>query len=491
LEFATFPALLLVMTLFRLALNISVTRRILSDGYAGSVVDAFGHFVIGGSIVVGLVVFLILIVIQFIVVTKGAERVAEVGARFTLDAMPGKQMAIDADLNAGLIDEHVARTRRADVAAEADFYGAMDGGSKFVKGDAIAAIIIVVINLVGGMAVGVAQRGLSFGDAISQYSLLTVGDGLVSQIPALMLSVATGLIVTRATTDGTMGSDVMRQLSSQRRALEVAGAGVMCLALVPSLPKIPFILVGGGLLLIARRLTPEVESVDLSQPQNRADDNAEAAENPDSAESLIDEMRVDPIELEVSIDVVDLVDARAGGDLLTRVKALRRKIALELGFVMPPVRTRDDLELPASTYRIRVHGVEVGRGTAPPGMVLAIGDLVHVLPGEPTREPVFGLEARWIHQDMQHQAEMTGATVVDRASVITTHLAEIVRQNASSLLSREDVRTLVEALRRTNPTSVEELTPAIVTLGEIQRVLQLLLMERVPIRDLVRIFEAM
>lgn len=491
LEFATFPALLLVMTLFRLALNISVTRRILSDGYAGSVVDAFGHFVIGGSIVVGLVVFLILIVIQFIVVTKGAERVAEVGARFTLDAMPGKQMAIDADLNAGLIDETVARTRRADVAAEADFYGAMDGGSKFVKGDAIAAIIIVVINLVGGMAVGVAQRGLSFGDAISQYSLLTVGDGLVSQIPALMLSVATGLIVTRATTDGTMGSDVMRQLSSQRRALEVAGAGVMCLALVPSLPKVPFIIVGGGLLLVARRLTPVVESVDVSQPQNRADDLVDPAENADSPESLLTEMRVDPIELEVSIDVVDLVDARAGGDLLTRVKALRRKIALELGVVMPPVRTRDDLELPASTYRIRVHGVEVGRGTAPPGMVLAIGDLVHVLPGEPTREPVFGLEARWITEDLQHQAEMTGATVVDRASVITTHLAEIVRQNAASLLSREDVRTLVEAMRRSNPTSVEELTPAIVTLGEIQRVLQLLLQERVPIRDLVRIFEAM
>jgi flagellar biosynthesis protein FlhA len=265
----------------------------------------------------------------------------------------------------------------------------------------------------------------------------------------------------------------------------------MCLALVPSLPKFPFLIVGGGLLFIARRLTPEVESVDLSHGNNRADDNVEVPENADSPESLIEEMRVDPIELEVSIDVVDLVDVRAGGDLLTRVKALRRKIALELGFVMPAIRTRDDFELPASTYRIRIHGVEVGRGMAPPGMVMAIGDLLQGLPGEVTREPVFGLEAKWIAEDLQHQAEMTGATVVDRASVITTHLAEVVRQNASILLSREDVRTLVEALRKTNPTSVEELTPAIVTLGEIQRVLQLLLLERVPIRDLVRIFEAM
>ena len=449
LDFAVFPSLLLVATLLRLALNVSATRLVLLDGYAGKVIDAFGHFVVGGSLVVGLVIFLILIVIQFLVITNGAGRVAEVGARFTLDAMPGKQMAIDADLNAGTIDEATARQRREDVAAEADFYGAMDGASKFVKGDAMAAIIITLINLVGGMVIGVAQKHMPIGEAVSTYSLLSIGDGLVSQIPALLLSVATGLIVTRSTTNGDMAGDLVAQLSGQKNALRLGGISVLALVLVPGLPKLPFLLVGG-----------------------------------------VVQMRVDPIELELAPDLLDLVDTTSGGDLLDRVRALRRKTALDLGVVLPLVRTRDNLELPLSAYAIRLNGVEVARGEAPPGTVLAIGDAIDALPGRATREPVFNLPGKWLPAELRHQAELSGATVVDRASVLTTHLAEVVRLHASELLGREDVRMLTEMVKRTHPSVVEELTPSLLSLGEVQRVLQSLLEEQVAIRDLVRIFEA-
>jgi flagellar biosynthesis protein FlhA len=485
LDFSIFPALLLVATLFRLALNISATRLVLLDGFAGKVIDAFGHFVVGGSLVVGLVIFLILVIIQFVVITKGAERVAEVGARFTLDAMPGKQMAIDADLNAGLIDEKEARRRRTEVAAEADFYGAMDGGSKFVKGDAIAAIIITLVNLIGGFAVGVVQRGLSPAEAIERYSLLSVGDGLVSQIPALLLSVATGLIVTRSATEGDMGGSVLAQLGQHRRALQIGGGAVLALCLIPGLPKIPFILVGAGVLFAAQRLKP----TDAEPTEETQDAQAETV-SPDSPEALIGEMRVDPLELALSPDLVDLVDP-SSGDLLDRVRALRRKMALELGIVMPPVRTRDDLDLPLSGYSIRISGVPVAQGEAPPGTVLAIGDGLAGLPGRAGTEPVFGLPGKWIPVELHHQAELTGATVVDRASVIITHLAEVVRTNASRLLGREDVRALTEMTKRTHPVVVEELTPALLSLGQVQHVLQSLLDEGVPIRDLVRIFEAL
>ena len=483
LEFSVFPALLLVATLFRLALNISATRLVLRDGDAGKVIHAFGSFVVGGNLVIGLVIFLILIIVQIVVVTKGAERVAEVGARFTLDAMPGKQMAIDADLNAGLIDEVEAKRRRAEVAAEADFYGAMDGGSKFVKGDAIAAIIITVINLVGGFAVGILQQGMSPGDAMNQYSLLSVGDGLVSQIPALLLSVATGLITTRSATSGDMGSSVTQQLGQNKLALRIAGGAALGLCVIPGLPKIPFLLVGGVTLIMAQRMkSPEPEAematIEVDRPA------------PDSPDQLMGEMRVDPLELALSPDLVDLVDTN-GGDLLDRVRALRRKMALELGMVMPPVRTRDDLDLPLSTYAIRISGVDAGTGQAPPGTVLAIGDSLQALPGRAGVEPVFGLAGKWVPAEMHYQAELSGATVVDRASVIITHLAEIVRSNASRLLGREDVRSLTEMVKRTHPVVVEELTPALLSLGQIQRVLQALLDEGVPIRDLVRIFEAL
>jgi flagellar biosynthesis protein FlhA len=484
LDFSIFPALLLVATLFRLALNISATRLVLRDGDAGKVIHAFGDFVVGGSLVIGLVIFLILIIVQMIVVTKGAERVAEVGARFTLDAMPGKQMAIDADLNAGLIDEEEAKKRRADVAAEADFYGAMDGGSKFVKGDAIAAIIITLINLIGGFAVGMLQHGMSPTDAMNQYSLLTVGDGLVSQIPALLLSVATGLITTRSATSGDMGSSVTAQLGQNKLALRIAGGAALGLCVIPGLPKIPFLLVGATILLVAQRMKdpePEAEGVAVAEAERPP---------PDSPEQLLGEMRVDPLELALSPDLVDLVDTN-GGDLLDRVRALRRKMALELGVVMPPVRTRDDLDLPLSSYAIRISGVDAGSGQAPPGTVLAIGDGLQALPGRAGVEPVFGLAGKWVPAELHYQAELSGATVVDRASVIITHLAEIVRNNASRLLGREDVRSLTEMVKRTHPVVVEELTPSLLSLGQIQRVLQGLLDEGVPIRDLVRIFESL
>jgi flagellar biosynthesis protein FlhA len=484
LDFAAFPALLLVATLFRLALNVSATRLVLLDGYAGKVIDTFGHFVVGGSLVVGLIVFAILVVIQFVVITNGAGRVAEVGARFTLDAMPGKQMAIDADLNSGLIDDDEARRRRAEVSSEADFYGAMDGASKFVKGDAIAAILITLVNLIGGFVVGVAQNGMSFVDAIHTYSLLTVGDGLVSQIPALLLSVATGLIVTRSTADDDMGSDIVRQLTRYQQPLRVAGVAAIAMCLIPGLPKLPFLITGGLVLFLSTRTPEPVEAV--AEPANLP-----ALPSPDSPESLMDEIRVDPLELELSADLIDLVDTTAGGDLLDRVKALRRKVAMDLGIVVPPVRTRDNLDLPLRTYAIRLFGVEVARGEAPPGTVLAIGDHLDALPGQRTREPVFGLAAVWIPAELRGQAEMSGATVVDRASVVTTHLAEVVRSHAARLLGREDVRMLTDAVKRTHPAVVEELTPAQLSLGEVQRVLQSLLDEQVSVRDLVRIFEAL
>ena len=484
LDFSAFPAVILVMTLFRLALNVSATRLVLLDGYAGKVIDTFGHFVVGGSLIVGLIVFAILLVIQFVVITNGAGRVAEVGARFTLDAMPGKQMAIDADLNSGLIDEEEARRRRTEVHAEADFYGAMDGASKFVKGDAIAAIVITLVNLIGGFAVGVAQNGMAMGDAISTYSLLSIGDGLVSQIPALLLSVATGLIVTRATGDEDMGSDIVRQLTRQQTPLRVAGFAALSMVLIPSLPKLPFIIAGGLMLLASTRVGQDLAAEEEPEAM------LSLASEHETPEDLALEIQVDPLALDLSADIIDVVDPNSGGDLLSRVKALRRKIAADIGIVIPPLRTRDSLELPAQTYVIKLFGIEVARGDAPRGQVLAIGDFLGSLPGTPTQEPVFGLEAKWIAAELRNQAELSGATVVDRTSVITTHLAEVVGRHAARLLGREDVRLLTDVVKRTHPVVVEELTPTQLSLGEVQRVLQALLDEGVSIRDLVRIFEA-
>jgi flagellar biosynthesis protein FlhA len=488
LDFSIFPSLVLIATLMRLALNVSSTRLVLTDGYAGKVIEAFGHFVIGGSLIVGLVIFVILTIIQFVVITNGAGRVAEVGARFTLDAMPGKQMAIDADLNAGLINEKQARRRRMEVTAEADFYGSMDGASKFVKGDAVAAIIVTLINLIGGFAIGVMQKGMAPADAVSTYSLLSVGDGLVSQIPALLISTATGLIVTRSAAQGDMGSDLLAQLGRNKAPVRIAGIAAIALCLIPGLPKLPFLLIGGLFLIAASKMSDTVEDDDDETP---APGELAAEAQPDSPEAIVDKMRVDPLELEVAFDLVELVDTARGGDLLDRVKALRRKVAMETGLVIPLVRTRDNLDLPASQYVIWLNGVPAAKGSSPAGTVLAIGDHLDGLPGKATREPVFGLAAKWVPAELQRQAEMAGATVVDRSSVITTHLAEVVRQNAAALLGREDVKVLVEMVRRSHPAVVEELTPTLLSLGEIQRVLQALLEEGVSIRDLVRIFEAL
>nr|WP_264372472.1 flagellar biosynthesis protein FlhA [Georgenia subflava] len=489
LEFSIFPSLVLIATLFRLGLNVASTRLVLRDAYAGEVINAFGHFVVGGSLVIGLVIFMILVVIQFAVITNGAGRAAEVSARFTLDAMPGKQMAIDADLNAGLIDEHEARRRRAEVAAEADFHGAMDGASKFVKGDAIAGVVITIINLVGGFIIGMLQHGMSATESIETYAILTVGDGLVTQIPALLMSVATGLVVTRATAEADMGSAASAQLLQSRNALTIAGGAAVVMAIIPGIPKLPFIVVGAILLLLAQRVGAK-EKQEATAEQTEAAGTA-LAPAPETTEQLLEQMQVHALEILLAPDLVDLVGGSADQDLLARVRALRRKTALEMGFVLPPVRTRDSLDLPTATYSVKMSGVEVGRGQAPAGRMLALGDGLDNLPGTLVHEPVFGLPGKWIPAELRHSAEMAGATVVDRTSVVITHLSSIVNQHAPRLLGREDVRVLNEGLKQHNPSVVEELVPGMLGLGEVQRVLQGLLAEQVPILDLGRIYEAL
>jgi flagellar biosynthesis protein FlhA len=488
LEFSVFPSVLLVATLFRLALNVSATRLVLLHGYAGSVISSFGNFVVGGQLVVGLVVFLILIVIQFVVVTSGAGRVAEVAARFTLDAMPGKQMAIDADLNSGLIDEQTARKRRQEIADEADFYGAMDGASKFVRGDAIAAIIITAIALVGGLSVGILQMHLSVSDAVHRFSLLSVGDGLVSQIPALLLSISTGLVVTRAATDDKdFGTDVVGQIRRQHKALQIAGIVMATMAIVPGLPHFPFLIVGTGIWFVGMRAGASAAQ-EAAVAADVVDEDATPAL--DTPQALAAEMRVEPLELELAVSLVDLVDSAKGGDLLDRVKGLRRKLAIDKGLIIPPVRTRDNVSLIGDTYAIRLHGVEVAQGTAPPGRMLAIGGGLDALPGETTTEPVFGIPAKWVPAELRQQALVAGATVIDRSSVITTHLGEIASVQAGRLLSAQQVRILLDAVKGTDPAIVEEMAGAQVTLTDLHRVLCGLLDEGVPIRDLVRIIEA-
>lgn len=487
LDFSVFPSLLLIATLVRLALNVTTTRLILLHGYAGKVIETFGGFVVGGSVVVGLVVFLILIVIQFVVITNGAGRVAEVAARFTLDAMPGRQMAIDADLAAGLIDQDQAREARRRIAREADFYGAMDGASKFVKGDAIAGIVIVAINLLGGFAIGMGMHDMSLDEAIRTYSLLSVGDGLVAQIPALLISIATGIIVTRVSGEENLAQQLGVQLLQQREAVRTAGFVVLAMAMLPGLPKLPFAVLGGALVLASGRSQPSGGAQEPPTPTVVA--------SPDDPEALLTQIRVEPLELRLAYDMLDLIDASGGcGDLLGRVRALRRQIAAELGFLMPLVRTRDDVSLPEGSYRISLHGVEVASGRAPKGAVLALppedGQGLRALGGEETREPVFGLPAFWIPEGAQREAALLGATVVDRASVIVTHLAEVARRHAPDLLSRQDVQLLLEGLRADEPLLANEVGTDHLPLATLHAVLRHLLAEQVPIRDLGRIVEA-
>jgi flagellar biosynthesis protein FlhA len=491
LEFSVFPSLLLVATLSRLALNVSSTRLILLDGYAGKVIETFGSFVIGSSVIVGLVVFLILVVIQFVVITNGAGRVAEVAARFTLDAMPGKQMAIDADMSAGLIDEREARELRKRIAKEADFYGAMDGASKFVKGDAIAGIIITTINLLGGLAIGIGTRGLSLAEAGDTYSRLSVGDGLVGQIPALLISMATGLLVTRVGSDEDMGAELGSQVFGNPKALRIGAVIVGGMGLLPGLPVGPFFFLAAALAIISARRSAEADEPGV-EVMSAAED-AELTIDPNAPEALIAQMHVEPLELHLSYDILDLIDVGRGGDLLDRIKALRRQIASDLGMVMPPVRTRDDVSLPAWTYRIMLRGVEVGRGEAPPKHVMAIplspSDSLSNL-GQETIEPVFGLTAYWIPVESRAAAESAGATVVDRTSAVITHLAEVVRSHAGSLLSRQDVQMLVDGLHEEQPLLANEVGGDRLPTPMLHSVLRGLLSERVPIRDLETIVES-
>ena len=493
LDLSALPSLILITTLMRLALNVSSTRLILLDGYAGKVIDTFGSFVVGGSVVVGLVVFLILVVIQFAVITSGAGRVAEVGARFALDAMPGKQMAIDADLSAGLISEKEAKERRTRIARESDFYGAMDGASKFVKGDAIAGIVIVAINLIGGLVIGVSIAGMPVGDAAATYSLLTVGDGLVSQIPALMISAATGLMVSRVDDEEDLGHTVGKQLLRDPRAMRIAALVIGGIALVPGLPKLPFIAIVIGLLVASSRAAAGRKAEEESQHADVVA-SGDVELDPDDPRAIIEQLRIEPLELHLAYDVLDLTDTDAGGDLLPRVRALRRQVAEELGVVMPFVRTSDDVTLEASTYRILVHGVEVARGTAPRDRVLALPATedsgLGGVPGEETVEPVFGLKAWWVPTEARSRVTATGATVVDRSAVVVTHLAEVARNHAAELLTRQQVQELVESLRMDEPLLADEVGADTLPMALLHDVLRDLLRERVPIRDLVRIVEA-
>ncbi|MFJ7730421.1 flagellar biosynthesis protein FlhA [Lysinibacillus sp. NPDC097231] len=489
LDFSIFPSVILLLTLFRLGLSVSTTRAILANGNAGAVVETFGDFVVGGNVLVGLVVFLILVLIQFIVITKGAERVAEVAARFTLDAMPGKQMSIDADLNAGIISEREARERRDKVAGEADFYGAMDGATKFVKGDAIASMVMVIINLLFGIIIGVVQMGLPFADAATHFSKLTVGDGIVSQIPALLISTATGIVVTRASSKGSLGEDITGQLFAQAKLLYVSGGTIVLLGLFTPIPNLITLPIGLSLIVGAYmmdRKKPEDEEELLEIEEEVATDGMKSPEN------VVNLLNVDPIEFEFGYGLIPLVDAAQGGDLLDRVIMIRRQLALELGIVIPVVRIRDNIQLQPNEYRIKIKGNEMARGELLLDHYLAMspGD-DDSIEGIDTVEPSFGLPAKWITEQVKEDAEMFGYTVVDPPSVVSTHLTEMIRANAYELLGRQETKQLIDHLRETHPILVEELTPTPLSTGEIQKVLGKLLRENVSVRNLPIIFETL
>lgn len=487
LEFSIFPSLLLLLTLFRLALNVSSTRLILLSGDPGEIITAFGNFVAGGDMIVGFVIFLILVVIQLMVITRGAERVAEVAARFTLDAMPGKQMAIDADLNAGLLTEEAARARRLNVQLEADFYGAMDGASKFVKGDSIAGIIITVINLIGGVLIGVMRMNLSAMDALNKFALLTVGDGLVSQIPALLISTATGIIVTRAASKSNLGADVIGQLFAKPKALYLSSATLLVLGLVPGLPTLPFVILAGLSFFMARsRSRAEAE---VPVPSEAAAEVAPTSR----AENVVNLLTVDPLEIELGFGLIALADAEQGSELSERINMIRRQFALDLGFVVPVIRIRDNIQLRPNAYLIKVKGVPVGQGELLLDHLLAMnpGSAAGSINGSPTTEPAFGLPAWWIREGEREKAELFGYTVVDPATVLATHLTELIRSYAPDLLGRQEVQQLLDNLKERAPAVVDEVTPGLLSVGQVQKILGNLLRENVPIRDLVTILEAL
>jgi flagellar biosynthesis protein FlhA len=490
LQLSVFPSLLLILTLFRLGLNVSTTRSILSNGEAGNVVHTFGNFVIGGNALVGFVVFLILIIIQFMVITKGSERVSEVAARFTLDAMPGKQMAIDADLNAGLITEKHATGRRDKIQREADFYGAMDGASKFVKGDAVAGIIITLINVLFGIIIGMVQMDMAISEATSTFVVLTVGDGLVSQLPALMISTATGIIVTRAASDGNLGTDITTQLFAFPKMLYVAGTTIFLLGILTPLndfltvPIAGFMVFGGYML--GRVKQPDEDEIEALEELIETDEMK-------SPESVVNLLNVDPIEFEFGYGLIPLADTNQGGDLLDRVVMIRRQLAIELGIVIPVVRIRDNIQLQPNEYRLKIKGNEVAKGELLLDHYLAMSPGIDddAIEGIDTIEPSFGLPAKWITDSVKEQAEMFGYTVVDPPSVVSTHITELLKTNAHELLGRQETKQLVDHIKESYPILVEEVTPNPLSIGDIQKVLGKLLREKVSIRNLPIIFETL
>lgn len=488
LSMASFPTMLLFTTLFRLSLNIIATRLIIGKGEAGGVISSFGTFVGGDNLVVGAVVFIVIMIVQFMVITKGAERVSEVAARFTLDAMPGKQMAIDADLNAGLINEAEAKERRRKIQREADFYGSMDGASKFVKNDAIAGIITVVVNIVGGIVMGMIFLDKTIEEALSSYTILTIGNGLVNQIPSLMIAVATGIIVTRAASEGDLGSDIIKQLFDSPKVLFI-GAGA-CVLMTPVLRQWSLLLLAGGLIYLGTAVKKKTEIITKEEEMKVEQQEVEEIRKPENVVSLL---QVDPIELEFGYAIIPLADKNQGGDLLDRVVMIRRQLALELGVIVPVIRLRDNIQLSPNQYIIKIKGVEVASGELMLDHFMAMnpGTAEEDIKGIPTVEPAFGLPAIWIPENIRDRAEALGYTVVDAPSIVATHMTEIIRRYIHELLSRQDVQTLIDNVRAAYPAIVDELIPKLMTLGEIQKVLANLLREGVSIRDMVTILETL
>lgn len=489
LEFSILPSLLLITTLLRLSLNVSSTRLILLYADAGDVIRQFGDFVVGGNPVVGFVVFLILVIIQYVVITKGAERVAEVAARFTLDAMPGKQMSIDADLNTGLITDEEAREGRKKIQREADFYGSMDGASKFVKGDAIAGIVITIINIGAGLTIGIAYHQMPLDIALTTYTLLTVGDGLVTQIPALLISTATGIVVTRAASDTNLGHDLIRQIFNQPKVLMIVTGILVFLGLVPGLPSFPFLVMAailGASAYFMDKSTKETAKVAEELAEEREIEEGRKMEN------VMGLLHVDQMELELGYGLIPLVDAEQGGDFLDRVVMIRRQCALEMGLLVPPIRMRDNMQLKPNTYVIKIKGVEIARGELVLDHFLAMGTGITMdVPGIDTLEPAFNLPAKWITEIAREEAEIAGLTVVDSPSVLATHLTEIIKNHAHEILGRQEVQNLLNHVKENNPAVVNELVPNILAIGGVQKVLSNLLRERVPIRDMVTILETL
>ncbi|WGT66319.1 flagellar biosynthesis protein FlhA [Variovorax paradoxus] len=496
LDFAAFPAVLLFSTLLRLSLNVASTRVVLIHGHtgpdaAGKVIEAFGHFLVGGNFAVGVMVFIILVLINFMVITKGAGRIAEVGARFMLDAMPGKQMAIDADLNAGLIGEDVARKRRQEVAQEADFYGSMDGASKFVRGDAVAGLLIMVINIIGGLVVGMVQHGLDFSSAGKTYTLLAIGDGLVAQIPALVISTAAGVIVSRVTTDEDVGSQLTGQLFSNPQVLFLTAGIIGLMGMIPGMPNLAFLLIAGSLVWLGRRILKRAPQVAAEQVAAARAAAAPAVEAPEA--TWDDVALVDPLGMEVGYRLIPLVDQTQNGELLGRIKSIRKKTAQEIGFLAPVVHIRDNLEIAPNTYVISLKGVEIGRGEAFPNQWMAInpGQVTGTLPGTPTQDPAFHLPAVWIDANLRQEAQVLGYTVVDACTVMATHLNHLIHTHAAELLGRQEVQQLLDQIGKTAPKLTEDLVPKIISLSTLHKVLQNLLDEEVPIRDMRTILDVM